>query len=88
MDKNFEAQYASLNDEELLHIAADREDLREEAAMALDVEMARRGLTDRQALEKETDESRLEKEEAEKYRKKRTIVGQVRDWINPTEKKP
>lgn len=32
MDKNLEAQYASLNDEELLHIAGDREDLREEAA--------------------------------------------------------
>lgn len=87
MDMDFEAQYASLNDEELLHVAANREDLCEEAARALDLEMTRRGLTSQQALEKRTDELRLEIEESEKYRKKRTIVEQVHDWIHTSEKR-
>lgn len=39
----------SLSDDELLHVAGDRRDLMEQAAIALDSEMARRGLTYEQA---------------------------------------
>ena len=42
---NFQANYAGLNDDELLAIAASRADLVQEAAFAMDSEMARRGLS-------------------------------------------
>jgi hypothetical protein len=45
----FEAKYENLTNEELLRIAADREELVEEAAAALDVELQKRGLRQGQA---------------------------------------
>jgi hypothetical protein len=67
LNNSFQDRYASLSDEELLHIAGDRRDLLEEAAVALDAEMARRGLTQEQArvrkkahLRREIAETRLE----------------------------
>jgi hypothetical protein len=64
LDTNFQEQYASLSDEELLRIAGDRRDLREEAAFALDAEMAKRGLTHEQARARKRDDVRLEIKEA------------------------
>jgi hypothetical protein len=60
LDLSFQEQYANLSDEELLHIAGDRRDLREEAVFVLDAEMARRGLTHEQARAKKRDGLRLE----------------------------
>jgi hypothetical protein len=71
LDTRFETEYASLNDEELLHIAGDRRDLRAEAALALDSELARRGLTQKQARAKKRDELRLEIHEARAHSPKR-----------------
>jgi hypothetical protein len=68
---SLEPQYASLNDEDLLHVAADRKDLRPEAALALDTELARRGLTHKQARAKGRDELRMEIKEAMAHRPKR-----------------
>jgi hypothetical protein len=81
LDTNFQEQYASLSDEELLHIAGDRRDLREEAAFALDAEMARRGLTLEQARAKRRDDLRLEIKEARahhpKLKKSKYFVAQI-----------
>jgi hypothetical protein len=71
LEANFREQYASLSNEELLQIAGDRRDLLEEAAVALDVEMARRGLTLKQARAKKRDELRLDIEEARAHHPKR-----------------
>jgi hypothetical protein len=71
LDTRFEAEYASLNDEELLHIAGDRRDLLAEAVRALDIEMARRGLTQDQARAKKREALRLEMNEARAHRPKR-----------------
>lgn len=71
MDPNFEAHYASLNDEELLHIAGNHRDLRAEAALALDTELARRGLAHNRARAKRRDELRLEINEARAHHPKR-----------------
>jgi hypothetical protein len=59
LDTDFQEHYASLSDEELLRIADDRRDLREEAAFALDAEMARRRLTHEQTQAKKKDDVRL-----------------------------
>lgn len=67
----FHERYASLSDEELLHIAGDRRDLLEEAAVALDSEMARRGLTHQHARAKKRDELRMEIQEARAHHPKR-----------------
>lgn len=71
LDTTFRERYASLSDEELLHIAGDRRDLLEEAALALDAEMARRGLTHQHARAKKRDEFRMEIQEARAHRPKR-----------------
>ena len=67
----FHERYASLSDEELLHIAGDRRDLLEEAAVALDAEMVRRGLTHLEARAKKRDELRSEIKEARAHHPKR-----------------
>lgn len=46
---SFESHYEGLTNEELLQVAADREELVEEAAAALDVELQKRGLRQGQA---------------------------------------
>lgn len=71
MDTSFHEQYASLSDEELLHIAGDRKDLLPEAAAALDGEMARRGLTLQHARAKKRDELRFDIKEARAHNPKR-----------------
>jgi len=45
VETNFQQSYAAMSDEELLMIAASRAQLEDEAALAMDSEMARRGLT-------------------------------------------
>jgi hypothetical protein len=71
LDTSFRERYASLSDDELLHIAGDRRDLLEEACIALDAEMARRGLTHKQARAKRRDSLRLDIEEARPHRQRR-----------------
>jgi hypothetical protein len=71
LEMNFQEQYASLSDEELLHLASDRGDLREIAAFALDTELARRGLTQKQVRTKKRDELRQEIQEARAHKPKR-----------------
>lgn len=71
MDTSFHDRYASLSDEELLHIAGDRRDLQPDAAVALDGEMARRGLTYQQARAKKRDELRFDIEEARAHNPRR-----------------
>lgn len=60
----FQEHYAKLSDDELLSIAGDRQDLRDEAGLAIDAEMARRGLTYQQAHAKKREGVRLEIKEA------------------------
>jgi hypothetical protein len=60
---NFREDYAGLNDDELLMIAASRADLVQEAAVAMDSEMARRGLSYQEARAKKREVTRLEFEE-------------------------
>jgi hypothetical protein len=57
---SYQERYESLSDDELLHIAGDRRDLLREATVALDGEMARRGLADKQARAKKRDHLKLE----------------------------
>ena len=71
METSFHERYASLSDEELLHIAGDRRDLLPEAAVALDGEMARRGLTPEHARAKKRDELRFDIKEARAHNPKR-----------------
>ncbi len=71
MDSSFREHYASLSDEELLHIAGDRRDLREEAGLALDAEIAQRGLTSQRVRAKKRDELRMEIREARAHHPKR-----------------
>lgn len=82
METSFREQYASLSDHELLHIAGDRRDLLVEAALALDNELARRGLTQEQVRAKKRDESRLEIQELRAHQPKRKeskyFVAQIR----------
>jgi hypothetical protein len=70
LETGFSEHYASLGDGELLHIAGDRKDLREEAAVALDAEMARRGLTRQHARAKKRQDLRLDIAEARAHRSK------------------
>src|SRR5580698_3846438 len=71
VETSFDERYASLSDEELLHIAGDRRDLLPEAGAALDIEMARRGLTHEHARAKKRDELRLDIEEVPSHNPKR-----------------
>jgi hypothetical protein len=81
LDSNFGATYASLNDDELLHIAGDRRDLLAEAAAALDAEMARRGLTHKHARARKRDDLRLDIKDARAHHAKRNkskyLVAQI-----------
>jgi hypothetical protein len=72
LDTNFQEHYASVSDDELLHIAGARRDLRKEAVLALDGEMARRGLTHEQARAKKRDEFRLDVQEARAHQRKKS----------------
>ncbi|HWG18717.1 MAG TPA: hypothetical protein VN678_12690 [Acidobacteriaceae bacterium] len=63
VEPSFQERYASLSDDELLHVAGDRRDLLEHAAAALDAEMARRGLTYEQARAKKREHRRREFDE-------------------------
>jgi hypothetical protein len=56
----FEANYDNLTNEELLRIAADREELVEEAAAALDAELQKRGLRQGQAQKFKRNLQRIE----------------------------
>jgi hypothetical protein len=71
VNTSFQERYAVLSDEELLHIAGDRRDLLEQAAVALNAEMARRGLTDAQARAKKREHRRREFEEMSTHIAKR-----------------
>jgi uncharacterized integral membrane protein len=71
LDINWSERYARLNDEELLHLAGDRRDLLEEAARALDAEMAHRGLTYLQARKKRRDALRKAISETKAHHAKR-----------------
>jgi hypothetical protein len=70
LETSFHERYASLSDAELLHIAGDRRDLLEEAAVALDAEMTRRGLTHKQARARKRENLRLDIEELRAHRRK------------------
>jgi len=83
---NFSENYALLTDDELLMVAANRADLMQEAAFAMDSELARRGLTYRDARAKKRDFARLEIKEARKRRASpkgtKYFVAQVRGrWL-------
>jgi hypothetical protein len=71
LDNSYQEHYAGLNDGELLHIAADRKNLREEAVLALDAEMARRNLTDQHARAHKRSELRQEIKETRAHQPKR-----------------
>lgn len=68
---SFREQYASLSDDELLHIAGDRRDLMPEAAVELDAEMARRSLTHEHVRARKRDELRFDIREARAHNPKR-----------------
>jgi hypothetical protein len=83
---NFSENYAQLIDNELLMVAASRADLVPEAALAINSEMARRGLSDQDAHAKKRDVARLEIEEARKQRPSpkgtKYFVAQIRGrWL-------
>jgi hypothetical protein len=82
---NFQENYAGLNNDELLMIAASRADLVHEAALALDSEMARRGLSYLEARAKKREAARLEIKEARKHRPSRKgskyFVAKLNGWM-------
>jgi hypothetical protein len=82
---NFQENYAGLSDGELLMIAADRVDLTKEAALALDSEMARRGLTYQDARAKKREITRLEIAELRKHQPSRKgskyFVAKANGWM-------
>ena len=63
LDK-FSTEYADRTDDELLHLASDRESLTTEAATALDAELHRRQLTESDRLRHQKFVARIEKREA------------------------
>jgi hypothetical protein len=71
LNESFQEHYASITDGELLHIAGDRRDLREEARLALDAEMARRRLTHKEAHAQKRQYLREDIEEARAHQGKR-----------------
>jgi hypothetical protein len=82
---NFQENYAGLNDDELLMVAARRDDLVPEAALALDSEMARRGLGHQEARAKKREIARLEIKEAKRHhpskRLSKYFVSNVNGWM-------
>ena len=81
MDSSYQKHYASISDDELLHIAGDRRDLREDAVFALDAEMTMRGLTHEDARAKKRDQLRLEikdvRAHSPKRKKSKYFVAQI-----------
>jgi hypothetical protein len=65
---DYRENYSRLSDDELLMIAASRTDLVQEAALALDSEMARRGLSYQEARAKKREVARLEIKETRRHR--------------------
>jgi hypothetical protein len=83
---NFPENYAHLTDDELLMVAASRADLVQEAALAMDSEMARRDLSYQDAHAKKRQVARLEIKEARKRRPSpkgtKYFVAQIRGrWL-------
>jgi hypothetical protein len=82
---NFQENYAVLSDDELLMIAASRADLVQEAALALDSEIARRGLSYLEARAKKREAARLEIKEARRHHPSRKgskyFVAKVNGWM-------
>jgi hypothetical protein len=83
---NFQETYAAISNDELLLIASSRTDLVQEAALAMDSEMARRGLSIQDAQAKKRDLARLEIKEARKRRSSpkgnKYFVAQIRGrWL-------
>jgi hypothetical protein len=70
LETTYQERYASLTDDELLHIAGDRPALCDEAISALDSEMSKRGLTHEQVRVKGRDERRFEAKNARARRPK------------------
>jgi len=69
LDK-FSTEYADRTDDELLHLASDRESLTTEAANALDAELHRRQLTESDRLRHQKFVARIEKREARRRHRK------------------
>jgi hypothetical protein len=65
---SFQEHYASLSDDELLVIAAGRGDPIQEATVALDSEMARRGLSYKEARARKREIARVEIKELWRHR--------------------
>lgn len=82
---NFQQHYAGLSDGELLTIAADRADLVQDAAVAIDSELARRGLSYQDARSKKREVARLEYKETKRYRRPRKaskyFVARMNGWM-------
>lgn len=76
----FEEQYAGLSNEELLMIAASHTDLVQEATLALDSEMTRRGLSYQQARAKKRAVARLEYKEDTRHSKASKYFLRNLDW--------
>jgi hypothetical protein len=84
-EMSFQENYAGLSDEELLMIAASRADLVQEAAVAMDSEMARRGLSYQEARAKKREVARLESKEARRHRPSpkgtKYFVARMNGWM-------
>jgi hypothetical protein len=82
---NYRENYAGLSDDQLLMIAASRADLVQEAALALDFEMARRGLSYQEARAKKRDVARREIREVRRHRPSKTaskyFVSKMNGWM-------
>lgn len=71
---NFQANYAHLTDGELLMVAASRADLVQDAVLAMDSEMARRGLSYQDAHARKRQVARLGIKEARKRRPSPKVI--------------
>lgn len=69
---DFSTEYSRKTDEELLQLASDRDDLLEDAAVALDAELRRRNLTDSALIEHQTFIKQQEEQEWKVQRRKRS----------------
>jgi hypothetical protein len=82
---DFQENYSHLSDDELLSVAGDRRDLVQEAALALDSEMARRGLSYQKAYANKREITRLEIKEARRHRPStkgsKYFVSQMSGWM-------
>jgi hypothetical protein len=82
---SFQENYASLSDDELLTIAASRADLIQEAALALDSEMARRRLSYQEARARKREIARLEIKELRRHRPSpkgtKYFVARMNGWM-------